>query len=106
MTAAPLLVALLIASGAAAQERAAGELPPRPESASPAAVGGWCDALTGEKKDECLRDERRKRERGESQPAARGTCDALTGSDKERCLRGGGTVGVGKRANANASREH
>ena len=41
-----------------------GERAPRPESASNARVGGWCDALTGEKKEQCLRDERRKKELG------------------------------------------
>lgn len=40
-----------------------GERAPRPESASNARVGGWCDALTGEKKEQCLRDERRKKKR-------------------------------------------
>jgi hypothetical protein len=39
-----------------------GERAPRPESASNARVGGWCDALTGEKKEQCLRDERRRKE--------------------------------------------
>ena len=104
MTAVPVLVALLLASNAAAQDRPAGELPPRPQSASPAAVGGWCDALTGDKKAECLRDERRQQERGEREPAARGACDALLGPEKDRCLRQGGTVGVGTEASAGGTR--
>jgi hypothetical protein len=41
-----------------------GERAPRPDNASNARVGGWCDALTGEKKEKCLREEgRRKPER-------------------------------------------
>jgi hypothetical protein len=69
-----------------------GVRPPRPESASNARVGGWCDALTGTKKEECLRDERRKQDRTSKGPDKRGTCDALIGPDKERCLRQGGTI--------------
>jgi hypothetical protein len=38
-----------------------GERAARPDSASNARVGGWCDALTGEKKEQCLREERRKK---------------------------------------------
>jgi hypothetical protein len=33
----------------------------RPDNASNARVGGWCDALTGEKKEKCLREERRRK---------------------------------------------
>jgi hypothetical protein len=46
-----------------AQSSKDGERPPRPASASNARVGGWCDALTGEKKEQCLRDERRQQEK-------------------------------------------
>lgn len=96
------LSAALVFGFAAAQDAREGERPPRPDSASNAAIGGWCDALTGAKKEQCLRDERKRQEEkattGSSTPAvgssARGTCDALTGPDKERCLRQGGTVEV------------
>jgi hypothetical protein len=77
-----------------------GERAPRPESASNARVGGWCDALTGEKKEQCLRDERRKKEQAASGPGLRGTCDALIGPEKESCLKQGGTVEVGAKASA------
>ena len=77
-----------------------GERAPRPESASNARIGGWCDALTGEKKEQCLRDERRKKEQAASDPGLRGTCDALVGPEKEGCLQRGGTVEVGAKATA------
>jgi hypothetical protein len=85
------LIALLCAPAAMAQPAAEGERPPRPAMASNAAVGGWCDALTGTKKEECLRDERR---RDESKPSAedrgaRSECDT-PGVERERCLRQGG----------------
>jgi hypothetical protein len=54
-----LVLSLLFATAAFAQT---GERAPRPESASNARVGGWCDALTGQKKEQCLRDERVKQE--------------------------------------------
>ena len=54
-----LVLYLLFATAALAQT---GERAPRPESASNARVGGWCDALTGQKKEQCLRDERMKQE--------------------------------------------
>ena len=41
---------------AAAQDaRDNGERPPRPDNASNAAIGGWCDALIGPDKERCLR---------------------------------------------------
>jgi hypothetical protein len=87
------LVYLVLLSGlATAQQAPEGERPPRPDSASNAAVGGWCDALTGEKKEQCLRDERRRRELGER--STRGSCDHLMGPDKERCLKRGGSIEV------------
>lgn len=76
-----------------------GERPPRPDSASNARVGGWCDALTGEKKEQCLRDERRKQDRTAKGPGLQGSCDALFGPDKERCLREGGSIAVGATRN-------
>jgi hypothetical protein len=94
---------VLIGAAAFAQQPSRpleGERAPRPESASNASVGGWCDALTGEKKEQCLRDERRKKEQGASGPALRGTCDALIGPEKESCLQQGGTVEVGAKATA------
>ena len=72
-----------------------GERPPRPDSASNARIGGWCDALTGEKKEQCLRDERRRqKDEASKAPTLRGKCDALIGPDKERCLRDGGSIEV------------
>jgi hypothetical protein len=71
-----------------------GERAPRPDSASNARVGGWCDALTGEKKERCLREEGRKRPDQSAGGDLRATCDALLGPDKERCLRQGGTAEV------------
>jgi hypothetical protein len=87
------LLATSLACGAAlAQRPADGERPPRPDSASNAAVGGWCDALSGEKKAQCLRDERRRQElEGRS---TRGSCDDLIGPDKERCVKRGGSIEV------------
>ena len=79
---------------------AAGERAPRPESASNARVGGWCDALTGAKKEQCLRDERREQPRASAGSTTRGTCDSLIGLEMERCLREGGTVEVGARSGA------
>jgi hypothetical protein len=47
-------------------------------------VSGWCDALTGDKKAECLRDERRRKEQArEDGPRTGGSCDALFGPEKE-----------------------
>ena len=63
----PLWLATALISAAAFAQTSRpleGERAPRPESASNARVGGWCDALTGEKKEQCLRDERRKKEQG------------------------------------------
>jgi hypothetical protein len=81
----------VIVSTAAAQQPPEGERPPRPDNASNAAIGGWCDALTGAKKEECLRDERKRQE----EKAAAGSStsekrDALVGPDKARCPRQGG----------------
>jgi hypothetical protein len=88
---------------AAAQEARDGERPPRPDNASNAAIGGWCDALTGAKKEECLRDERkRQEEKAAARSSTLGTCDALVGPEKERCLRQGGTVEVEARTGAGA----
>ncbi len=88
-----LTVAVALVCGPAlAQRPVEGERPPRPDGASNAAVGGWCDALTGEKKAQCLRDERRRQDlEGRS---TRGPCDDLMGPDKERCLKGGGSIKV------------
>ena len=87
--------AALVFGFAAAQDARDGERPPRPDNASNAAIGGWCDALTGTKKEQCLRDERkRQEEKATDGSGPRGTCDALAGPDKERCLRQGGTVEV------------
>ena len=89
------LSAALVSGLSFGQKSADGERAPRPDNASNAAIGGWCDALTGAKKEQCLRDERRRQEekRGAGE-TTRGSCDALVGPDKERCLRQGGTVEV------------
>jgi hypothetical protein len=81
-----MATALLLTSayGQAARD---GERPPRPADASNARIGGWCDALTGAKKEQCLRDERRKEHRSAKGQAPHGKCDALTGVDRERCLK-------------------
>jgi hypothetical protein len=76
---------------------------PKPDSASNARVGGWCDALTGEKKEQCLRDQRSKKDRMARNPGTRGSCDALIGPEKERCLRQGGSIEVGAKSGAGAS---
>jgi hypothetical protein len=47
-----LAIAASVVSTASLSE---GERAPRPDSASNAPVGGWCDALTGAKKEQCLR---------------------------------------------------
>jgi hypothetical protein len=96
--------AALVFGSAAAQDARDGERPPRPDNASNAAIGGWCDALTGAKKEQCLRDERkREQEKAAAGSSTRGSCDALIGPDKERCLRQGGTVEVDARTNAGAA---
>jgi hypothetical protein len=85
---------------------AEGERAARPDSASNARVGGWCDALTGEKKEQCLREESRKLSEQSARDDLFGTCDALVGPDKERCLRQGGTIEVDAKAKApGAARE-
>ena len=111
MTPRPLIfgfVAVLACGPALAQPATEGERPPRPDSASNAAVGGWCDALTGEKKQACLRDERRRQElAGKEERRPGGSCDALIGPEKDKCLRKGGTVEVGATPSAGATaREH
>ncbi|HKQ28810.1 MAG TPA: hypothetical protein VJT77_09430 [Burkholderiales bacterium] len=58
-----VLASLLFYGLSFAQTSKDGERPPRPANASNARVGGWCDALTGQKKEQCLRDERRKDEK-------------------------------------------
>jgi hypothetical protein len=57
------LAAMLFCAVSLAQSAKDGERPPRPANASNARVGGWCDALTGEKKEQCLRDERRQQDK-------------------------------------------
>jgi len=97
-------VSAVLALGSAAAQNRDGERPPRPDNASNAAIGGWCDALTGAKKEECLRDERkRQEEKAAAGSSARGSCDALVGPDKARCLRQGGTVEVDVRTNDGAA---
>jgi hypothetical protein len=96
--------AALVSISSFAQQARDGERPPRPDNASNAAIGGWCDALTGAKKEECLRDERkRQEEKAAAGSSARGSCDALVGPDKARCLRQGGTVEVDVRTNDGAA---
>ena len=97
-------LAAILSCGPSFAQQTEGERPPRPESASNAAIGGWCDALTGAKKEECLRDERRRQEEKKAQAeATRGSCDALVGPDKERCLRQGGTIEVDAKPGAGAT---
>ena len=81
------MAAALLLTSAYGQAARSGERPPRPADASNARIGGWCDALTGAKKEQCLRDERRKDRRSAKGQAPRGKCDALTGVDRERCLK-------------------
>jgi hypothetical protein len=47
--------AALVFGFAAAQDARDGERPPRPDNASNAAIGRWCDALIGPDKERCLR---------------------------------------------------
>src|SRR5688572_8178365 len=95
------LAAALICGPLSAQTAKEGERPLRPDSASNAAIGGWCDALTGAKKEECLRDERRRQEeKAKEGQTTRGSCDALFGPEKERCVRQGGTLEVGAKPSA------
>ena len=88
--------AALVLGSTLAQTPRDGERPPRPDNASNAAIGGWCDALTGAKKEQCLRDERRREDEKAAQggSSTRGSCDSFIGPDKERCLRQGGTIEV------------
>jgi hypothetical protein len=102
-----LCTALALVSAAAFSQTprapAEGERAPRPDSASNARVGGWCDALTGEKKEQCLREESRRPRDRSAKGDLGGTCDALLGPDKERCLRQGGTVEVDAKLNPGAA---
>jgi hypothetical protein len=102
-----LCVAMALTSAAASAQPsrapADGERAPRPDSASNARVGGWCDALTGEKKEQCLREESGKPRDRPARGDLGGSCDALLGPDKERCLRQGGTVEVDAKLNAGAA---
>jgi hypothetical protein len=102
-----LCAALALLSGTAFPQTpgapADGERAPRPDSASNARVGGWCDALTGEKKERCLREESRRPPDRSASGELAGTCDALVGPDKERCLRRGGTVEVDAKLNPGAT---
>jgi hypothetical protein len=87
------IIAALISFASLAQTAKEGERPPRPDSASNAAIGGWCDALTGAKKEECLRDERRRQQEKAMQGRSTGgSCDGLIGLERERCLRQGGNI--------------
>lgn len=87
------MAAILVCSASVAQTAKQGERPPRPDSASNAAIGGWCDALTGAKKEECLRDERRRQqEQAMEGRSTGGSCDALIAVERERCLRRGGNI--------------
>lgn len=91
--------AALVTAASLAQQPPQGERPPRPDNASNAAIGGWCDALTGAKKEQCLRDERkRQEEKAAVGSSTRGSCDALLGQDKEHCLRQGGGIEVDAKA--------
>ena len=98
-----LAAAALLSTSAMAQPSRApeGERAPRPDSASNASVGGWCDALTGEKKEQCLRDERRKRD-ARAGDSVRGSCDRLTGPEKAQCVKRGGTLEVDAKTGASA----
>lgn len=101
------LVVSLICTAALAQQAGTpkeGERAARPDSASNARVGGWCDALTGEKKEQCLREESRKQpDRAAKGSGLSGTCHALIAAEKERCLREGATVDVHAKPSAGAS---
>jgi len=88
--------AALVSASSFAQQVREGERPPRPDSASNAAIGGWCDALTGAKKEECLRDERkRQEEKAAAGSSTSGKRDALVGPDQARCPRQGGKPAEG-----------
>ena len=98
------VAAALISASSFAQQVRDGERPPRPDSASNAAIGGWCDALTGAKKEQCLRDEpKRQEDKAASGSTTHGSCDALVGPDQERCLRQGGTLEVDAKTNPGAN---
>lgn len=74
------IAAMLFCAASLAQSSKDGERPPRPASASNARVGGWCDALTGEKKEQCLRDERRTQDKTAKEEGAqrsRGPVEAV-----------------------------
>ena len=100
MVQASVAAAALVLSSALAQAPRDGERPPRPDNASNAAIGGWCDALTGAKKEQCLRDERRREDEKAAHGGAStsGSCDSFIGPDKERCLRQGGAIEVDVRS--------
>ena len=98
------VAAAFLCSAAFAQAPKEGERAPRPDSASNAAVGGWCDALTGAKKQACLRDERRReqQEKAREGRSTQGSCDALIGPERDRCLRQGGSIEVRSGSGASA----
>lgn len=102
------LLAAAIAAGLSSIAFAQGtSMPDRPgESAGPMKPERTCDALTGAKREQCLRDARRMPRSTRQRAELRGTCDALVGPEKELCLKRGGTVeaGAGSGAGGTASR--
>lgn len=86
---APAVAAALLAMPAAPAAQT-----PKSESSGPVTPERKCDALTGAKKEQCLREARRLPDNTARSPEIRGSCDAFIGPDKQRCLREGGTIEV------------
>jgi hypothetical protein len=87
-----IIVAAVILAGSSpsfAQDRLPGQKPKQERSA--------CEALAGESKKQCLREERLAK--GEARRLG-GSCDDLLGPEKERCLKQGGTIEAGAGSNA------
>jgi len=71
---------------------------PKSDSSGPLTPERKCDALSGAKKEQCLREARRLPDNTVRRPELRGSCDALIGPEKERCLKRGGTVEAGAKS--------
>jgi hypothetical protein len=71
---------------------------PKSDSSGPLTPERKCDALSGAKKEQCLRDARRLPDSTARSPEVRGSCDALIGPEKEGCLKRGGTIEAGAKS--------
>lgn len=98
-----LLLAIAMGFSSTAFAQTAGK-PGRPgESAGAVTAERKCAAMTGAKKEQCLRDARRMPDSTARRPAIQGSCDALIGPEKELCVKRGGTIEAGAASGAGAT---